>query len=52
MGSALTNQIISIAGSKGGVGCSSFTALISITLSKNKNHKIAILDGTPFHQSM
>ncbi len=52
MGSAVTNQIISILGVKGGEGCTSLTALFSRVLANKKKYKIAVLDGTPFNQSM
>lgn len=52
MGSTLNRIILSIAGSKGGVGCSTLTALISLIFSKNKSLKIALIDGTQFQQSM
>jgi pilus assembly protein CpaF len=52
MGSALNRTILSIAGSKGGVGCSTLTALISLAFSKSKSLKIALIDGTQFQQSM
>jgi len=52
MGSALNNQIISILGVQGGVGCSSLTTLFSRSLSSKNNYKIGVLDGTPFNHSM
>jgi pilus assembly protein CpaF len=52
MGSALDNKIISILGTKGGVGCSSLTALFSRTIAIKNKHKIGVLDGIPFNQSM
>jgi pilus assembly protein CpaF len=52
MGSALNNQIVSVLGVQGGVGCSSLTTLVSRSLSAKKNYKIGVLDGTPFNHSM
>jgi pilus assembly protein CpaF len=52
MGSTLNRAILSIAGSKGGVGCSTLTALISLIFAKNKNLKIAVIDRAQFQQSM
>ena len=52
MGSALDGQVISILGAKGGVGCSSLTALFTRVLAIKNKYKIGVLDGTPFNQSM
>jgi cellulose biosynthesis protein BcsQ len=52
MGSAVNGQIVSILGAKGGVGCSSLTALVSLSLAIKNKYKIGVLDGIPFNQSM
>jgi pilus assembly protein CpaF len=52
MGSALNNQIVSVLGVQGGVGCSSLTALVTRSLAAKNNYKIGVLDGTPFNHSM
>ncbi len=52
MGSTLNRTILSIIGSKGGVGCSTLAALMALILAKKKNLKVAIIDGTQFQQSM
>src|SRR5665213_1088050 len=52
MGSALNNQIVSLPGVQGGVGCSSLTALVSRFLAAKSNYRIGVLDGTPFNHSM
>jgi len=52
MGSAVKKQIVSMLGAKGGVGCSSLIALVSLALAIKNKYKIGVLDGIPFNQSM